>query len=64
MGFIDIKKEKTPKEKVQKVLDFLHQISYIDSVDDINIEDSVTDYVKISINKQIQIRERNANNQP
>ena len=24
MGFIDIKKEKTPKDIVQKVLDFLH----------------------------------------
>jgi len=42
MGFIDIKKEKTPKDKVQKVLDFLHQISYIDNVDNINIEDKKT----------------------
>ena len=32
MGFIDIKKEKTPKDKVQKVLDFLHNSSYIDNV--------------------------------
>jgi RNase H-fold protein (predicted Holliday junction resolvase) len=30
MGFIDIKKEKTPKEKVHKVLGFLNESSYID----------------------------------
>ena len=33
------------------------------SLDDINIEESVTDYVNMWINKQIQIRERNAKNQ-
>ena len=32
-------------------------------LDDINIEESVTDYVNMWINKQIQIRERNAKNQ-
>ena len=31
MGFIDIKKEKTPKDKVEKVLGFLHESSYIDN---------------------------------
>ena len=36
MGFIDIKKEKTPKDKVEKVLDFLHKSSYIDNVTNIN----------------------------
>ena len=40
MGFIDIKKEKTPKDKVEKVLDFLHKSPYIDTVTDINIEDN------------------------
>ena len=34
MGFIDIKKEKTPKEKVQKVLGFLNESPYIDEVMD------------------------------
>ena len=28
MGFIDIKKEKTPKDKVQKVLDFCSKWCY------------------------------------
>ena len=33
MGFIDIKKQKTPKEKVFKVLEFLNNISYINKID-------------------------------
>ena len=45
MGFIDIKKEKTPKEKVQKVLEFLNNISYIDEVIDINIEDNLSGFM-------------------
>ena len=45
MGFIDIKKETTPKEKVQKVLEFLNNISYIDEVIDINIEDNLSGFM-------------------
>ena len=56
MGFIDIKKEKTPKEKVQKVLDFLHQISYIDSVDDINIEDNLSGFAGGRTSQQVIIK--------
>ena len=44
MGFIDIKKEKTPKEKVFKVLDFLNNNSYIDDVTDINVEDNLSGF--------------------
>ena len=44
MGFIDIKKEKTPKEKVQKVLNFINENSYIDSVFDINVEDNLSGF--------------------
>jgi len=44
MGFIDIKKQKTPKEKVQKVLEFINNISYIDDVMDINIEDNLSGF--------------------
>ena len=39
MGFIDIKKEKTPKDKVEKVLGFLHESPYIDDV--INISNII-----------------------
>ena len=56
MGFIDIKKEKTPKDKVQKVLDFLHQISYIDSVDDINIEDNLSGFAGGKTSQQVIIK--------
>ena len=56
MGFIDIKKEKTPKEKVQKVLDFLHQISYIDSVNDINIEDNLSGFAGGRTSQQVIIK--------
>ena len=45
MGFIDIKKEKTPKDKVQKVLEFINSISYIDDVNDINIEDNLSGFM-------------------
>ena len=44
MGFIDISKEKTPKNKVQKVLEFLNNSSYIDEVVDINIEDNLSGF--------------------
>ena len=56
MGFIDIKKEKTPKDKVQKVLDFLHQSSYIDSVDDINIEDNLSGFAGGRTSQQVIIK--------
>ena len=45
MGFIDIKKEKTPKDKVQKVLEFINNNSYIDDVNDINIEDNLSGFM-------------------
>ena len=44
MGFIDIKKQTTPKEKVFKVLDFLNNNSYIDDVTDINVEDNLSGF--------------------
>ena len=44
MGFIDIKKEKTPKDKVQKVLEILNQNDYIDEVHDINVEDNLSGF--------------------
>ena len=44
MGFIDIKKEKTPKEKVQKVLEILNQNDYIDEVFHINVEDNLSGF--------------------
>ena len=44
MGFIDIKKEKTPKEKVFKVLGFLNNNSYIDSVEKIYVEDNLSGF--------------------
>ena len=56
MGFIDIKKEKTPKEKVFKVLDFLHQSSYIDDVDDINIEDNLSGFAGGRTSQQVIIK--------
>ena len=56
MGFIDIKKEKTPKEKVQKVLDFLHQTSYIDDVFNINIEDNLSGFAGGRTSQQVIIK--------
>ena len=56
MGFIDIKKETTPKDKVQKVLDFLHQNSYIDNVNDINIEDNLSGFAGGRTSQQVIIK--------
>ena len=56
MGFIDIKKEKTPKDKVEKVLGFLHEISYIDSVTDINIEDNLSGFAGGRTSQQVIIK--------
>ena len=56
MGFIDIKKEKTPKEKVQKVLGFLNESSYIDEVMDINIEDNLSGFAGGRTSQQVIIK--------
>ena len=56
MGFIDIKKEKTPKDKVQKVLDFLNNSSYIDEVYDINVEDNLSGFAGGFTSQQVIIK--------
>ena len=56
MGFIDIKKEKTPKDKVEKVLDFLHKSPYIDSVTNINIEDNLSGFAGGRTSQQVIIK--------
>ena len=56
MGFIDIKKQKTPKEKVFFVLEFLNNISYIDEVIDINVEDSLSGFAGGRTSQQVIIK--------
>ena len=56
MGFIDIKKEKTPKDKVQKVLEFINSISYIDEVNDINVEDNLSGFAGGRTSQQVIIK--------
>ena len=56
MGFIDIKKEKTPKEKVHIVLDFLNNSYYIDEVYDINIEDNLSGFAGGRTSQQVIIK--------
>ena len=56
MGFIDIKKEKTPKDKVEKVLDFLNKSSYIDDVIDINVEDNLSGFAGGRTSQQVIIK--------
>ena len=56
MGFIDIKKEKTPKDKVQKVLEFLNESSYIDEVIDINVEDNLSGFAGGRTSQQVIIK--------
>ena len=56
MGFIDIKKEKTPKEKVFKVLDFINGSSYIDDVFDINVEDNLQGFAGGRTSQQVIVK--------
>ena len=56
MGFIDIKKQTTPKDKVQKVLEVLNQHDYIDEVMDINIEDNLSGFAGGRTSQQVIIK--------
>ena len=56
MGFIDIKKEKTPKDKVEKVLEKLNESPYIDDVIDINIDDSLSGFAGGRTSQQVIIK--------
>ena len=56
MGFIDIKKQKTPKEKVFKVLDFLNKSSYIDEVFTINVEDNLSGFAGGRTSQQVIVK--------
>ena len=44
MGFIDIKKQSTPKEKTFYVLEYLSKNKYIDTIEKINIEDNLSGF--------------------
>ena len=56
MGFIDIKKEKTPKEKVEKVIEYLNKTSHIDDVYDINVEDNLSGFAGGRTSQQVIIK--------
>jgi len=56
MGFIDIKKEKTPKEKVQKVLGFLNENPYIDKTVEINVEDNLSGFAGGRTSQQVIVK--------
>ena len=56
MGFIDIKKETTPKDKVEKVLEKLNESSYINDVLNINIEDNLSGFAGGRTSQQVIIK--------
>jgi len=56
MGFIDIKKQTTPKEKVFKVLDFLNKSSYIDQVFTIYVEDNLSGFAGGRTSQQVIVK--------
>ena len=56
MGFIDIKKQTTPKEKVFKVLDFLNKSSYIDDVITIYVEDNLQGFAGGRTSQQVIVK--------
>ena len=44
MGFIDLKKFQTPKDKVFQTIEFLNENKHIDDIDVINIEDNLSGF--------------------
>ena len=56
MGFIDIKKENTLRKKVFKVLGFLDNISYIDEVDKIYVEDNLSGFAGGRTSQQVIVK--------
>ena len=56
MGFIDIKKEKTPKEKVQKVIETLNENKWLDDVMDINVEDNLSGFAGGRTSQQVIVK--------
>ena len=56
MGFIDIKHQLTPKDKTFYVLTELHKSSYIDKVEKINIEDSLSGFMGGRTSQQVIIK--------
>ena len=56
MGFIDIKKQTTPREKVFKVLEFLNNISYINKIEKIYVEDNLSGFAGGRTSQQVIIK--------
>ncbi len=56
MGFIDLKKQKTPKEKTFFVLTHLSKSPYIDEVTKINIEDNLSGFSGGRTSQQVIVK--------
>ena len=56
MGFIDLKKQKTPKEKTFFVLTHLSKSPYIDKIEKINIEDNLSGFSGGRTSQQVIIK--------
>ena len=56
MGFIDIKKQTTPKEKVFVVIDFLNKNRHIDEITNINVEDNLSGFAGGFTSQQVIIK--------
>ena len=56
MGFIDIKKQITPKDKTFQVLKYLFKNKYIDKIEKINIEDNLSGFAGGRTSQQVIIK--------
>ena len=56
MGFIDLKKQKTPKEKTFFVLTHLSKSPYIDNVTKINLEDNLSGFSGGRTSQQVIVK--------
>ena len=56
MGFIDIKKQSTPKEKTFFVLEYLSKNKHIDNIEKINIEDNLSGFSGGRTSQQVIVK--------
>ena len=56
MGFIDLKKQKTPKEKTVFVLTHLSKSPYIDKIEKIKIEDNLSGFSGCRTSQQVIVK--------
>ena len=56
MGFIDVKKFKTYKDKSFQVISSLNELKYIDSIEEVNVEDNLSGFAGGRTSQQVIVK--------